>query len=230
MIIQDISDNKSFIYHPPSVKRAKQIRTIGIIVFMLSFFVCINSRTSDPTPAFVIAFLYFIVSIFFRLGALNIDNNTDKWFDDTLSKHFNRNMKYANCTALITRDANINFFFPNDGTYSGIAYDGKYIYIVKDINQKKQLFTLGWDDVRSWGVNILGTTEIYGEVDLSANIQVASANARARGDSGFTITTSNVEYPTLLFSCTNQNVTNKWYEIFNQIKEKRLPISEKALP
>lgn len=116
---------------------------------------------------------------------------------------------------------------------SGIAFDGRYIYVMDD----GEIGKIPWSAVREWRWSIEGydRTEVFaaGNVPigqkLNAQVQANAANirasAQAKAASGFFLTVADVDKQVWQFTCWDESTLLRWMEIFRQIKEGRLAVA-----
>ncbi|MEG3619773.1 DUF4755 domain-containing protein [Magnetovibrio sp. PR-2] len=101
---------------------------------------------------------------------------------------------------------------------AGLATDGNNIFVLDDGVGAK----IPWDHVRNWGWTTsdapvrYGRTGFGGVEDVAVNQQEA---VKAIQSSGFFVSVSDVEKPRWQFMTKDEDLLNKWMEIFTQIDE-----------
>ncbi len=108
---------------------------------------------------------------------------------------------------------------------AGMAYAGGRLFVLEEGVAAE----IPWELIRSWKWKTEGAsqTQLYGQVDFGSQMQVGAANQNARAqafrESGFTITTADIDKPEWRFQTDDERVLKKWMEILTQMNEGRLP-------
>jgi len=203
--------------------------------FIVLFFTAqsgISSGRGDPPLLFSAAFFTFLAMfpvgfcsfIAYPVILLRMAPSKTRAFIEAVKGNFPGFMK---------RTFTYSDYNPSEtGNASCLAYDGKNIIIMND----GQYVILGWNDIRKWGWELAGMQETTGGGignSLANKFSDISANAKAGQKSGFTISVTDINQPTLFFPTglgdKTKKTCEKWMEIFNQINEGKLPIEKVAM-
>lgn len=146
---------------------------------------------------------------------------------DAMISYIGSKPPYIDASGTIMKDWN-----PVRACGTGMAYDGRYIYVLDD----GEIARIPWSCVRSWQWSIEGhnTIELFTQgvpmalgtsMQIQANNANMTASAAAYRDSGFFVTVADVDKPVWQFRTTDEKVLRRWGEIFAQIKEGRLSVA-----